>query len=100
MVTSRPSRIHVILNATITSQCQRLNGSRSILAGTWLSTVCVTAPPSLKLTTSSHNHPSRRTDRLRGCHGFRPPPRSVSAFFNTTPPAPPHVTHHCELTPV
>jgi len=34
-----PSRIQVIPNATITSQCHRANGSRSILAGTLLSTV-------------------------------------------------------------
>ena len=43
MVTSRPSSIQVIPSAATTSQCQRLNGSRSNLAGIRLSTVFISA---------------------------------------------------------
>src|SRR5687767_13297556 len=82
IVTSKPSRIHVIPKAKITSQCQRLNGSRSILAGTWLSTVCVTAPPSLNLSYLLLQSPSqKRGSPPDATHRFRVPPRGVSTFL-------------------
>src|ERR687890_1373468 len=49
IVTSSPSRIQVTPRAKTTSQCHRLHGNRSILAGILVSTAWVAASPLLTL---------------------------------------------------
>ena len=63
IVTSSPSRIHTVPRPTTTSQCQRVQGSRSIRAGMSV----VIRPVSTPDATSSSSQPGSRRDLRRGC---------------------------------
>src|SRR5215210_6013794 len=86
IVISRPSRIQVTPRARITSVCHRLHGSRSILAGTRVSTVFASLNIHLLLLPLSRGLSPRTAD---GMPPPEHPPEETSTYF-ATPSVPEH----------